>query len=193
MHLATFLAHSSVVLYRYERANSHNPVALYEVHVFFFKYNFYSFFGDASHHYVGELKNVLLRRHTQPSLLAYCEETATVMRNLDCDLVLVPLNREEDWAMYPPGQAPPQQDGPRAVPGLPRKSLRRASASVQRLRRVVGSSKVLYRGVMAHCRLHYAEHALEAVCSLRWGGVKPDQAGRPTSCRPAAQFQNVNL
>ena len=37
--------------------------------------------------YSWELKSVLLRRHTQPSLLAYSEETATVMRNLDCDLV----------------------------------------------------------------------------------------------------------
>ena len=47
-----------------------------------------------------------------------------------------------------------------ATPGLPRKSLRRASASVQRLRRVIGPSKVLYLGVVAHCGLLYAEHSL---------------------------------
>jgi|AntAceMinimDraft_5_1070358.scaffolds.fasta_scaffold49876_1 negative elongation factor B len=114
------------------------------------------------------LKAVLLRRHTQPSLLAYSEETATVMRNLNCDLVLAPLNREEDWAVYPPGHAPAEPaGGPRAVPGLPRKSLRRVSASIIRLKRVVGSSKVLYLGVVAHCRLHYAQTAATAVCSLR--------------------------
>ena len=99
-----------------------------------------------------ELKGMLLRRHATPCLLAYGEETATTMRNLDLDLVLSPLNREEGWCVYPPGAAPPGSEphgASRAVPGLPRRSLRRASASVQRLRRMVGDSKRLYLGVVA--------------------------------------------
>ena len=117
-----------------------------------------------------ELKGMLLRRHATPCLLAYGEETATTMRNLDLDLVLSPLNREEGWCVYPPGAAPPGSEphgASRAVPGLPRRSLRRASASVQRLRRMVGDSKRLYLGVVALCRAHYAEHGVAAVCSLR--------------------------
>lgn len=117
-----------------------------------------------------ELKGMLLRRHATPCLLAYGEETATTMRNLDLDLVLSPLNREEGWCVYPPGAAPPGSEphgASRGVPGLPRRSLRRASASVQRLRRMVGDSKRLYLGVVALCRAHYAEHGVAAVCSLR--------------------------
>ena len=64
-----------------------------------------------------------------------------------------------------PGSEP--HGASRAVPGLPRRSLRRASASVQRLRRMVGDSKRLYLGVVALCRAHYAEHGVAAVCSLR--------------------------
>ena len=94
-----------------------------------------------------ELKGMLLRRHATPCLLAYGEETATTMRNLDLDLVLSPLNREQGRCVYPPGAALPGSEphgASRAVPGLPRRSLRRASASVQRLRRMVGDSKRLY-------------------------------------------------
>ena len=36
-----------------------------------------------------------------------------------------------------------------------------------RLKKVIGNSKVLYLGAVAHCRLHYTEHAYVAVCSLR--------------------------
>ena len=73
----------------------------------------------------------------------YSEETATTMRNLDSDLVLTPLNAEEEWGLYPPGQAPAEGPStPRAAPGLPRRSLRRASASVARLKKIVGDSQV---------------------------------------------------
>ena len=65
------------------------------------------------------------------------------MRNLDSDLVLTPLNAEEEWGLYPPGQAPAEgPSAPRAAPGLPRRSLRRASASVARLKKIVGDSQV---------------------------------------------------
>jgi hypothetical protein len=33
------------------------------------------------------------------------------------NLVLAPLNREEEWAMYAPGAAPPLEGGLRAMPG----------------------------------------------------------------------------
>ena len=32
-----------------------------------------------------------------------------------------------------------------------------------RLKKVIGNSKVLYLGAVAHCRLHYTEHAYVAV------------------------------
>ena len=113
-----------------------------------------------------ELRGELLRRHTTPALLAYAEETATVMRNLDQDLSLAPLNAAEGFAIYMPGTAP-AQSGPKPPPGLPRASLRRASASVQRLKRVIGDSKKLYLGAVANARMHYAEHGSAGACSLR--------------------------
>ena len=113
-----------------------------------------------------ELRGELLRRHTTPALLAYAEETATVMRNLDQDLSLAPLNAAEGFAIYMPGTAP-AQSGPKPPPGLPRASLRRASASVQRLKRVIGDSKKLYLGAIANARMHYAEHGSAGACSLR--------------------------
>ena len=103
-----------------------------------------------------ELKGMLLRRHATPCLLAYGEETATTMRNLDLDLVLSPLNREEGWCVYPPGAAPPDPNrtahrarsraGPPQPP--PRQRLRpatpthgrRLQATRPRRRRVVPSA-----------------------------------------------------
>ena len=76
--------------------------------------------------------------------------------------------------MYIPGTAPSSTEGGQKghvpkphVPGLPRASLRRASASVQRLKRVVGDSKKLYLGVVINCRVHFAEHGDVGACSLR--------------------------
>jgi hypothetical protein len=120
-----------------------------------------------------ELRAELLRRHTAPALTAYAEETATTMRNLDQDLALAPLDVNDGFAVYIPGTAPSSTEkGDRGhakphVPGLPRASLRRASASVQRLKRVVGDSKKLYLGVVMNCRMHYAEHGGSGACSLR--------------------------
>ena len=84
-----------------------------------------------------ELRGELLRRHTAPALTAYAEETATTMRNLDQDLALAPLDVNDGFAVYIPGTAPSSTEkGDRGhakphVPGLPRASLRRASASVR--------------------------------------------------------------
>ena len=121
-----------------------------------------------------ELRGELLRRHTAPALTAYAEETATTMRNLDQDLALAPLDVNEGFAVYIPGTAPSSTEGGQKghvpkphVPGLPRASLRRASASVQRLKRVVGDSKKLYLGVVINCRVHFAEHGDVGACSLR--------------------------
>ena len=53
------------------------------------------------------------------------------------------------------------------MPTLPRRSLRRASASIQRLKRVIGGSRTLYAGVVSHCRMYFAEHGDVGTCSLR--------------------------
>jgi negative elongation factor B len=119
-----------------------------------------------------ELRPTLLRRHAAPVAAAFADEIATVVRNLECDVALAPLNRGEDWSVYAPGAEPPSSDAsapgaPRAAPGLPRKSLRAASASVQRLRGIVGASKALYLQVVGVMRAHYAEHGDPSMCALR--------------------------
>ena len=119
-----------------------------------------------------ELRPTLLRRHAAPVAAAFADEIATVVRNLECDVALAPLNRDEDWSVYAPGAEPPSSDAsapgaPRAAPGLPRKSLRAASASVQRLRGIVGASKALYLQVVGVMRAHYAEHGDPSMCALR--------------------------
>ena len=119
-----------------------------------------------------ELRPTLLRRHAAPVAAAFADEIATVVRNLECDVALAPLNRNEGWSVYAPGAEPPSSDAsvpgaPRAAPGLPRKSLRAMSASVQRLRGIVGASKALYLQVVGVMRAHYAEHGDPSMCALR--------------------------
>ena len=117
-----------------------------------------------------ELRPTLLRRHAAPVVAAFADEIATVVRNLECDIALAPLNRLEDWSVYAPGAEPPESNSTAAspiAPGLPRKSLRAASASVQRLRKIVGSSKALYLNVIGVVRAHYAEHDDPSMCALR--------------------------
>ena len=117
-----------------------------------------------------ELRPTLLRRHAAPVAAAFADEIATVVRNLECDIALAPLNRLENWSVYAPGAEPPDRNETAAAkiaPGLPRKSLRAASASVQRLRKIVGSSKALYLNVIGVVRAHYAEHGDPSMCALR--------------------------
>lgn len=117
-----------------------------------------------------ELRPTLLRRHAAPVAAAFADEIATVVRNLECDIALAPLNRLEDWSVYAPGAEPPELNSTAAAPiapGLPRKSLRAASASVQRLRKIVGKSKALYLNVIGVVRAHYAEHDDPSMCALR--------------------------
>ena len=117
-----------------------------------------------------ELRPTLLRRHAAPVAAAFADEIATVVRNLECDIALAPLNRLEDWSVYAPGAEPPDGNETAAAkiaPGLPRKSLRAASASVQRLRKIVGKSKALYLNVIGVVRAHYAEHDDPSMCALR--------------------------
>ena len=123
-----------------------------------------------------ELRPTLLRRHAAPVAAAFADEIATVVRNLECDVALAPLNRLEGWSVYAPGAEPRDETeekmakaarGRSAAPGLPRKSLRAASASVQRLRKIVGASKALYLNVVGVVRAHYAEHGDPSMCALR--------------------------
>ena len=77
-----------------------------------------------------ELKGMLLRRHATPCLLAYGEETATTMRNARARArARARSTARRARCVYPPGAAPPGSEphgASRAVPGLPRRSLRRA-------------------------------------------------------------------
>ena len=117
-----------------------------------------------------ELRPTLLRRHAAPVAAAFADEIATVVRNLECDVALAPLNRLDNWSVYAPGAEPPEDvSAPHAKPApcLPRKSLRAASASVQRLRKIVGASKALYLNVVGVVRAHYAEHGDPSMCALR--------------------------
>lgn len=115
------------------------------------------------------LKPTLLRRHATPIVVNFADEIATVVRNLDADVLLAPLNRSENWSVYPPGGAPPgAEEKKQGTPsGLPRKSLRAASASTTRLRKIVGREKNLYLTITGVIQAHYAEHGLPATCALR--------------------------
>jgi len=115
------------------------------------------------------LKPTLLRRHATPIVVNFADETATVVRNLEADVFLAPLNRAEGWAVFPPGGAPigAEEKSAGTPGGLPRKSLRAASASTARLRKIVGTSTGLYLTVLGVIRAHYAEYGLPATCALR--------------------------
>lgn len=163
---------------------------------------------------VWELEGALFRRHVTPSIFAFAEETATIMRDLDMarvachvfarhrlDVLTPDVSRrfmQSCRLAAVPGQTGAAGDAPsasnklggvpaRSLPVLARKQLRAASASIQRLTRVVrvnerdclgsmltfsadlqvGTSKRLYASIASLLRKQYAENGTPAVCSLR--------------------------
>ena len=79
---------------------------------------------------VYELDKKLLQAHALPLVTGYTYEMATAMRALDMDECL-------PQALLPPGGRP--------LPALPRKVLRSGSSALQRLTRMVGKSRQIYK------------------------------------------------
>ena len=116
-----------------------------------------------------ELKGMLLRRHATPCLLAYGEETATTMRNLDLDLVLSRSTARKVGACTRPAPRPPDPN-----PTAPRARSRAFPAAASAAPAPPSSDSDEWSAIpsdstsgVALCRAHYAEHGVAAVCSLR--------------------------
>ncbi len=111
----------------------------------------------------------LLRRHVSPSMMAYGEETEAVRMNMNQDMTLAELNASDDWS--PTSAARGTSDGG-AGGAKSRKALRTESASVNRLRNIIGTTKnsmnpSLYIEVIRLCRAHFANSGDDSACSLR--------------------------
>uniref|UniRef100_A0A1D1ZVX3 Negative elongation factor B n=1 Tax=Auxenochlorella protothecoides TaxID=3075 RepID=A0A1D1ZVX3_AUXPR len=119
---------------------------------------------------VWDLDRKLLQAHALPLVLGYAHETATVLRALDM--------REAAAAAGKGGRAgapgPRTGNPPAAPPALPRRILRRGSAALQRLTRMVGGGRQIYRGLAELCAARFRDgDALyvgvpeAALCTLR--------------------------
>lgn len=114
---------------------------------------------------VWELDKKLLQAHALPLVVGYTFEMATAMRGLDMD---ESLPQELLQAAAPGGRPLPKV----AQPG--RKMLRSGSAALQRLTRMVGKSRQIYKGIVELCILRYRDSdspyvgmAEAALCALR--------------------------
>jgi hypothetical protein len=114
----------------------------------------------------------LLRRHALPSIVAYGDEKDTLLRNVDQDLELTVLKLEDDWLA---GEGATTTASARAKAGASvkgaamksRRALRTASASVNRLKKIIGTSRNAYIEVIRLCRKHFESNGDDASCSLR--------------------------
>jgi len=107
----------------------------------------------------------LLRRHALPSIAAYAEERGTVDTNVEVDFTLAELRLEDEW-LAGDGAKRANADAEREKTAS-RRALRRASASVNRLKNIIGTSKISYIEVIRLCRKHFESSGDDASCSLR--------------------------
>lgn len=114
---------------------------------------------------VWELDKKLLQAHALPLVVGYTFEMATAMRGLDMD---ESLPQELLQAAAPGGRPLPKV----AQPG--RKMLRSGSSALQRLTKMVGKSRQIYKGIVELCTLRYRDSdslyvgmTEAALCALR--------------------------
>lgn len=107
---------------------------------------------------VWELDKKLLITHALPLVSSYIHETATVTRVMDMD--------EDGATTTDPSQTP--------LPQLSRKTIRKGSASLQKLAQMVGSNQIVYKGIVELCvarfrdtEEYYIGHSEASLCSLR--------------------------
>ncbi|PSC68506.1 Negative elongation factor B [Micractinium conductrix] len=114
---------------------------------------------------VWELDKKLLQAHVLPLVVGYTWEVATAMRGLDMD---ESLPQDLLQVAAPGGRPLPRM----AQPG--RKMLRSGSSALQRLTRMVGRSRQIYKGIVELCMLRYRDSESlyvgmpeAALCALR--------------------------
>ena len=109
----------------------------------------------------------LLRRHASPSIVAYGEELETTRANMDQDVTLTPLNMDDDWSPFEGGGAAKKTKKTQSGGPSSRIETRKASASVNRLKKIVGKNRKLYVEVIRLCRAQFENTGDDSVCSLR--------------------------